>query len=194
MTVKRVFLNLGIVLTLIAAFIFGIQQYDNSFLESTEGTVLSEYNGLDGFYNIKYHSDRTYIEAIYLPEANVGDNITVLYNRRYPEKIAHKLNLWAFIGMLGIPGILMIICCCTAFKGYKTEFIDKMHKPKKFCIISTSASVILEFIFILNCYYKNTLQSLGLFLFVSAAILTIVPTANMFVRDKYKYNKNSDRS
>lgn len=194
MTVKRIFLNMGMALTVIALILYGIQQYYNSFLEIADGTVLSKYNDLDGFYNIKFYSDKSHYGVKYLPEMNIkiGDNISVFYDRRSPEDIADKLNLWAFIVMLGLPGLMMIIFCCTAFKGYKADFIDKMSKQAKFTVLSIFAALISEIILCMYCFNEDSLENAVLLVIGAPAIIILTITANITAYDTYKYRKNSD--
>lgn len=173
---------------IIAAFLCGIQNYENSFIKHTVGTIYSKHEFLDSFYNVTYYAEGIkYSDIKYLPdmEVNIGDKVTVFYDLRFPSKIAYKKNFGALIGLCGIPGLLMILSCCTAFKGYKTEFVDKIPKALKFSIISISAAVICEAFLILNCYYTDTWESLRRFFLGSAALLIVVPIVNILVRNKY---------
>ncbi|MBD5145185.1 MAG: hypothetical protein HDT21_04630 [Ruminococcus sp.] len=195
MTIKRAFLNIGILLVIIAAFLCGIQNYENSFIKHTVGTVYSKHEYLDNFYNVTYYAGGIkYSDIKYLTdmEVNIGDKITVFYDLRSPSKVTNKKDFGALIGICAIPGLLMILSCCTAFKGYKTEFIDKIPKASKFSIISISAAVICEAFLNLYCYYTNTWKSLRMLFLGSIALLIVVPTANILVRNKYKHDKNQN--
>ena len=141
--IKRIFLNIGLTLAVIAAIFLFHQLYENFFLVKTTGTVVraeTEADFLSYSYIIDYttnHSEN-YTDNI-IGEANehkVGDTVEVLYDKRYPKHIAYPENNLFFIIVFGVPAALLIYFCRSAFKGYKTEYLDRYKKTVIFSVIS----------------------------------------------------------
>lgn len=166
--VKRIFLNIGLTLAVIAAlFLFG-QLYENSFLVKTIGYVqdisvksnmyyYDDDNVQQNFrsYVINYTTKQgqQYSDDIvkYKDTYCVGDPVEIIYDKRYPNRITYPDDNMVSIIFFGVPAVLLIFFCRSAFKGYKTEYLDRYKKTVIFSVISGWIPILYyiwyEFIF-----------------------------------------------
>lgn len=166
--VKRIFLNIGLTLAVIAAiFLFG-QLYENSFLVKTIGyvqdisvksnmyyydddNVQQNYRSYVINYTTKqgqqYSDDIVKYKDVYC----VGDPVEIIYDKRYPNRITYPDDNMVSIIFFGVPAVLLIFFCRSAFKGYKTEYLDRYKKTVIFSVISGWIPILYyiwyEFIF-----------------------------------------------
>lgn len=166
--VKRIFLNIGLTLAVIAAlFLFG-QLYENSFLVKTIGYV----QDISVKSNMYYYDDdnvqqnyRSYVINYTTKQGQqysddifkykdtycVGDPVEIIYDKRYPNRIAYPDDNMVSIIFFGVPAVLLIFFCRSAFKGYKTEYLDRYKKTVIFSVISGWIPILYyiwyEFIF-----------------------------------------------
>ncbi len=166
--VKRIFLNIGLTLAVIAAiFLFG-QLYENSFLVKTIGYV----QNISVESNMYYYDDdnvqqnfRSYVinyttkqgqqysdDIVKYKDAYcVGDPVEIIYDKRYPNRITYPDDNMVSIIFFGVPAVLLIFFCRSAFKGYKTEYLDRYKKTVIFSVISGWIPILYyiwyEFIF-----------------------------------------------
>lgn len=166
--VKRIFLNIGLTLAVIAAiFLFG-QLYENSFLVKTIGYV----QDISVKSNMYYYDDdnvqqnyRSYVINYTTKQGQqysddivkykdtycVGDLVEIIYDKRYPNRIAYPDDNMVSIIFFGVPAVLLIFFCRSAFKGYKTEYLDRYKKTVIFSVISGWIPILYyiwyEFIF-----------------------------------------------
>lgn len=166
--VKRIFLNIGLTLAVIAAlFLFG-QLYENSFLVKTIGyvqdisvksnmyyydddNVQQNYRSYVINYTTKqgqqYSDDIVKYKDVYC----VGDPVEIIYDKRYPNRITYPDDNIVSIIFFGVPAVLLIFFCRSAFKGYKTEYLDRYKKTVIFSVISGWIPILYyiwyEFIF-----------------------------------------------
>lgn len=166
--VKRIFLNIGMTLAVLAAVFLFHQIYENSFLVKTTGFVQNISVESNMFYydkhNVRhnfYSYDITYttqdgqhfIDDILKYEGSycIGDPVEIIYDKRSPKQIAYRENNLLFIVVFGVPALIMIFFCRSAFKGYKTEYLDRYKKTVIFSVISGWIPILYyiwyEFIF-----------------------------------------------
>lgn len=151
--VKRIFLNIGFTLAVIAAGYLIHQFYENSFLVKTTGTVYdiridknAYYHDDDGIkQNFRaYDFDYTTKQGQqckddilgYIGEYEIGDTVDIYYDKREPEHNAYPEDNTFFILAFGLPAALLIFFCSSALKGYKTEYLDRYKKTVIFSVIS----------------------------------------------------------
>lgn len=151
--VKRIFLNIGLTLAVIAAIFLFHQLYENFFLVKTTGTVFNMnaepnffYTDENGerrnfcSYGVEYTTKQgqTFRDDIlgYPDEYKVGDTAEIYYDRREPEHNAYPEDNLFLIIAFGVPAALLIYFCRSAFKGYKTEYLDRYKKTVIFSVIS----------------------------------------------------------
>ncbi len=151
--VKRIFLNIGLTLAVLAAGFAVHQLYENSFLVKTTGTVYDVRVVPNCFYQdengneqnmIAYDIDYTTKQGQkckdntfgHIGEHEIGDTVEIIYDKREPESIAYRQDNLFFIIAFGVPAALLIFFCRSAFKGYKTEYLDRYRKTVIFSVIS----------------------------------------------------------
>ena len=151
--VKRIFLNIGLTLAVIAAIFLFHQLYENFFLVKTTGTVFNMnaepnlfYVDEDGekenlySYGVEYMTKQgqTFRDDICdrRGEYKIGDTAELYYDKREPEHNAYPENNLFLIIAFGVPAALLIYFCRSAFKGYKTEYLDRYKKTVIFSVIS----------------------------------------------------------
>lgn len=166
--VKRIFLNIGLTLAVIAAiFLFG-QLYENSFLVKTIGYVqdISVESNMYYYDDDNVHQNyRSYVINYTTKQGQlysddivkykdvycVGDPVEIVYDKRYPNRIAYPDDNMVSIIFFGVPAVLLIFFCRSAFKGYKTEYLDRYKKTVIFSVISGWIPILYyiwyEFIF-----------------------------------------------
>lgn len=197
--IRRIFLNIGLTLLVIAMGFLVYQLYSLSCLVKTEGTIHSisepefeayytDDNGnklrmleYDIFYMIP--GEQGFVDYImgYQGEYEIGSKVTIYYDKRSPESIAYAENYLAYILIFVIPGALLVYFCRSAFKGYKTEYLDRYKKAVWFSVISGWIPIIY---FI---WYKffftpsgDFFPGLGEYL-LCIALFIIVPMINIIV-------------
>lgn len=151
--VKRIFLNIGLTLAVLSSGFLIHQLYENSFLVKTTGTVYNIRVAPNCFYYDEdnneqnmwaYDIDYTTKQGQkckddklgYIGEYEIGDTVDIIYDKRGPESIAYKQDNMFFIIVFGVPAALLIFFCRSAFKGYKTEYLDRYRKTVIFSVIS----------------------------------------------------------
>ncbi len=196
--IKRVLLNIGMTIFVIAAGFLIHQLYEISFLRKAEGVVTgtkvltnwfyvdennAEENMLD--YYIEYtdhqgglHTDTKVGRA---GDYKTGGTVEIKYDKRAPDDIAYPENNTFFIGVFGIPGVLLIFFCRSAFRGYKTEYLDRYKKTVLFSVVSGLVPIAYYI------YYEFFFEPSGImFAGLGEAILCIflfiaVPVINIIV-------------
>lgn len=151
--VKRIFLNIGLTLAVLAAGFLIHQLYENSFLVKTTGTVYNIRVVPNCFYQDENGSEQNLIaydieyatkqgqqckddKLGHIGEHEIGDTVDIFYDKREPESIAYRQDNLFFIIVFGVPAALLIFFCRSAFKGYKTEYLDRYKKAVIFSVIS----------------------------------------------------------
>lgn len=151
--VKRISLNIGMTLAVIAAVFLIRQLYENSFLVKTDGVIVSIEISKNSFYvdenNNKENMMSYLVEytaengTVYTDdiigrngEYEVGDTVKIFYDKRQPTYITYRADNSFFIAIFGIPAAVMIFLCRSAFKGYKTEYLDRYHKTVIFSVVT----------------------------------------------------------
>ena len=195
MTDKRYYLNIGLFLfafSLIMGIIRIFDSYNNSFLVSTEGTVIEQHSYSSSCVVEYSVNGINYTDDIHAGSLNVGDNTEICYDSRKPSKIAEPsdnvsdfLNLIflfifymeleisnEFLIALFIIGTVLIAVCHSAFKGYKTEFLDRFSDAVMFSIISS----ILYAIFLIIVFIGDgdIIQFIALFAVCPITIAFII--------------------
>lgn len=195
--VKRIFLNIGLTLAVIGAGFLIHQLYENFFIEKTTGTVYDirveehcfyydENDNEQNFraYDVEYITKQgeQYTDDIfgYIDEYAIGDTVEITYDRREPELNAYPEDNSFFIIVFGLPGALLIIFCRSAFKGYKTEYLDRYKKTVIFSVISGWIP-ILYFIWYEFFFTPSGMMFAGLgealmcmFLFAAVPVINII--------------------
>lgn len=196
--VKRVFLNIGLTLAVIALFFLCWQIYDNSFLVKTTGTVQAvrepeyscNYVDADGnehpmmeydvFYTVR--SGESYTDYImgHIDEYSIGEAVDVIYDKRRPDRITYLTDNMFYIIVFGVPAVLLIYFCRSAFKGYKTEYLDRYKKTVIFSVI-TGWIPILYYIWYEFFFEPSGMMFSGLgeglmclFLFAAVPVINII--------------------
>lgn len=142
MTVKRTFLNIGLILMMIASAMLGSQIYENSCIVETVGTVsklrtktdAQEFEWIYAIidYEIGGSKFSHEVDSYMLRQAfgddyksiSVGDTAVFHHEKRLGILTRHfNSKHYDEIALFGIPGIILIICFFSAFKGYWSEFI-----------------------------------------------------------------------
>ena len=157
MTVKRTFLNIGIILTVIALAMLWSQIYENSCMVEAEGTVgyYSETPVTDAKGNIRYvivydMSSSQYrwpVEKMtgydfagydFRNTLSVGDKVTIYCDKRTGEPIMRLSGRGHYIevALFCIPGIILIILGFSSIKGYWSEFFCKYPLQFFFSVIT----------------------------------------------------------
>lgn len=197
--VKRVFLNIGMALLAVMLGYLCWQVYDNSFLVKTTGTVMmareSVYSGSyvdkDGNkypmleYDVTYITDDGESFTSYIigeaGEYSIGEPVEVVYDKRAPYSITYSCFNWFWVIAFGVPGALLIFFCRSAFKGYKTEYLDRYKNAVLFSVISgiipVAYWIYYEFIFVPG---DEMFGGLGEYL-LCIALFIIVPMINIIV-------------
>lgn len=195
--IKRIFLNIGFTLAVIAAGFLIHQLYENFFIEKTTGTVYDirveehcfyydENDNEQNFraYDVEYITKQgeQYTDDIfgYIDEYAIGDTVEITYDRRKPERNAYPEDNSFFIIVFGLPGALLIIFCRSAFKGYKTEYLDRYKKTVIFSVISGWIP-ILYFLWYEFIFESSGMMFAGLgealmcmFLFAAVPVINII--------------------
>lgn len=197
--VKRIFLNIGLMLLAVMLVYLCRQLYDNSFLVKTTGAVIavseSEYSGCyidnDGNeypmleYDVSYVTDEgeSYTDNIIgeVGEYSVGETVEVVYDKRDPYFITYIYFNWFLVIVLGVPGGLLVFFCRSAFKGYKSEYLDRYKNAVWFSVISgiipIAYWIYYEFIFVPG---DEMFAGLGEYL-LCISLFIIVPMINIIV-------------
>lgn len=218
--IKRVFLNIGLTLAVIAAGYLFHQLYENSFLVKTTGAVKNVRTETNCFYydeNNELQNSRSYDigyttrqgEAYtddiigHIGEYGIGDTVDVLYDKRQPDRIAYLTDNVFFIAVFGVPAALMIFFCRSAFKGYKTEYLDRYKKTVIFSVISGWIPIIYyiwyEFFFTPSGMMFSGLGEglMCLFLFAAVPIVNIIVwiiSAAVYCRKQRKLERSVDKN
>ena len=218
MTVKRNFLNIGIILTVIALAMLGSQIYELSCQSEVEVTVIriepKEYTHTvtDGvkkwkethiYYTVIVQWGDNYKQSDRLSPAilgvkddekvedvlKIGDKFMINNDCRYSGLDPYRRSYWGAVLLFCVPGILLLISCRFAFNGYKSEFID--YHPIAFTLSCISwAMLLLHWIYIKGFEGLRDWEGLGL---LGQLLLTIIINAIMWiiigVRDHYQIKK-----
>lgn len=195
--VKRIFLNIGMTLAVIAAGYLIHQLYENSFLVKTTGTVYDirveehdfylDENGIEQnmrAYDVEYSTKQgeQYTDDIFghIGEYEIGDTVEIFYDKRYPKHNTYPEDNSVYIIIFGLPAALLIIFCRSAFKGYKTEYLDRYKKTVIFSVISGWIP-ILYFIWYEFFFTPSGMMFAGLgealmcmFLFAAVPVINII--------------------
>lgn len=195
--VQRVCLNIGMTLAVIAAVFLFYQLYENSFLIKTDGVILSIEPSENGghvdengetenmmSYFIEYTTKHgaVYTDTIFRRkgEYEVGGTVRIFYDKRHPRHLSHRTDNSFFIAIFGIPAAVMIYLCRSAFKGYKTEYLDRYYKTVIFSIITGWIPIIYfiwyNFFFTPTGYFFAGLGEalMCIFLFAAVPIINII--------------------
>mgnify|MGYP004678138219 FL=1 len=218
--VKRIFLNIGLTLAVIAAIFLFHQLYENFFLVKTTGTVFNMNTEPNFFYTdengerrnfcsygVEYTTKhgQTFRDDIlgYPDEYKVGDAAEIYYDRREPKYNTYPEDNLFLIIALGVPAALLIYFCRSAFKGYKTEYLDRYKKTVIFSAV-TGWIPILYYI-----WYKffftpsgELFSGLGeglmcLFLFAAVPIVNIIVwiiSAAVYCKKQRKLERSVDKN
>lgn len=195
--VKRVFLNIGMTLAVITAFFLAHQLYENSFLIKTDGIIVN-IEPFENCYYVEENGERENMMsycveytakdgAFYTDEIigrkgeyEVGGTIRVFYDKRRPTHISYQTDNSFFIAIFGIPAAVMIYLCRSAFKGYKTEYLDRYYKTVIFSVITGWIPIIYfiwyKFFFTPTGYLFPGLSEalMCIFLFAAVPIVNII--------------------
>lgn len=195
--IKRIFLNIGLTLAVIAAGFLLHQLYENFFIEKTTGTVYDIRIDKNAFYHDENDSEQNFraydIEYTtkqgqkykddifgYIDEYEIGDTVEIMYDRRYPERNTYPEDNVFYIIVFGVPAALLIYFCRSAFKGYKTEYLDRYKKTVIFSVISGWIP-ILYFIWYEFFFTPSGMMFAGLgealmclFLFAAVPVINII--------------------
>ncbi len=195
--VKRIFLNIGMTLAVIAAAFLISQLYENSFLIKTDGIVISIEISERAYYideNNNKENMMSYLAeyttkngTVYTDdiigrngEYEVGDTVKIFYDKRQPTYIAYRTDNIFFIAIFGIPAAVMILLCRSAFKGYKTEYLDRYRKTVIFSVITGWIPIIYfiwyKFFFTPTGYFLPGLGEalMCLLLFIAVPLINII--------------------
>lgn len=218
--IKRIFLNIGLALAVIAAIFLFHQLYENFFLVKTTGTVFS----MNAEPNLFYVDENGEKENLYSygveymtkqgqmfrddicdrrGEYKIGDTAELYYDKREPEHNAYPENNLFFIIAFGVPAALLIYFCRSAFKGYKTEYLDRYKKTVIFSVISGWIPIIYYI------WYKffftpsgELFAGLGealmcIFLFAAVPIVNIIVwiiSAAVYAKKQRKLERSVDKN
>lgn len=195
--VKRIFLNIGFTLAVIAAGYLIHQLYENSFIVKTTGTVYDirivpncyyydEENNEQNFraYDVEYTTKQgeQYKDDIFghIDEYEIGDTVEIFYDKREPQNNAYPEDNTFYILAFGLPAALLIFFCSSALKGYKTEYLDRYKKTVIFSVISGWIPILYwfwyEFIFEPSGEMFSGLGEalICMFLFASVPVINII--------------------
>lgn len=218
--VKRIFLNIGLTLAVIAAIFLFHQLYENFFLVKTTGTVFNMNTEPNFFYTdengerrnfcsygVEYTTKQgqTFRDDIlgYPDEYKVGDTAEIYYDRREPKYNTYPEDNLFLIIAFGVPAALLIYFCRSAFKGYKTEYLDRYKKTVIFSAV-TGWIPILYYI-----WYKffftpsgELFSGLGeglmcMFLFAAVPIVNIIVwiiSAAVYCKKQRKLERSVDKN
>lgn len=195
--VKRIFLNIGMTLAVIAAVFLAHQLYENSFLIKTDGIIVSIEPSKNGYYvdenggrenMMSYCVEYTAKDGAFYTdeiigrngEYEVGGTVRVFYDKRWPTHISYRTDNSFFIAIFGIPAVIMIFLCRSAFKGYKTEYLDRYRKTVIFSVITGWIPIIYfiwyNFFFTPTGYFFPGLGEalICILLFIAVPIINII--------------------
>lgn len=220
MNVKRIFLNIGFTLAVIAAFFLFHQLYENSFLVKTTGTVFNmnvesnffyvDENGKEEnlySYGVEYTTKQgqTFRDDISgrRDEYKIGDTAKIYYDKRDSEHNTYPENNLFFIIVFGVPAALMIFFCRSAFKGYKTEYLDRYKKTVIFSVV-TGWIPILYYLWYKFLFTPSGMMFAGLgealmclFLFAAVPLINIIVwiiSAAVYCRRQRKLKGSVDKN
>lgn len=198
---KRLFLNISFICLAFSIGIFAYRCYENSYLHKCSA-VFSGYRSYnaDGSdikpevtftVNGKEYT-RTFAEST---DANyeIGDKTEILYDSRDPGDYVYRHYSWVIIIPLMLIGLILIIVCREAFKGYWSDFVCRYPKA----CICTVISILIPFFYLIWYEYffvcpDAVFAGLTEVLFM-CALLIIAPVTDIIVWItavlKYK-NKN----
>ena len=218
--IKRIFLNIGFTLAVIAAVFLFHQLYENFFLDKTTGTVFAVEVEPNSFYTddsgdrrntcsygVEYttRQGETYRDDIYgyADEYGVGDSVELYYDRREPKYNAYPEDNLFLIIAFGAPAALLIYFCRSAFKGYKTEYLDRYRKTVIFSVISGWVPILYyiwyEFFFEPSGEMFSGLGEalMCLFLFAAVPIVNIIVwiiSAAIYCNKQRKIERSVDKN
>ncbi|MCH5349737.1 MAG: hypothetical protein J1E40_10480 [Oscillospiraceae bacterium] len=154
MTVKRTFLNIGIILTMIALAMLVSQIYENFCMVEAEGTVkiINVMNDVEkADYRIVYENGRGIwrfpVEQMsgydfsgydFRNTLSVGDKVIIYCDKRTGEPIMSLSDKrhYVEIALFGVPGIILVVLGFSAIKGYYSEFFCKFPIQFFFSVIT----------------------------------------------------------
>lgn len=183
MKASRVFLNIGIIFLITALVLLGFQLHTNSDIKRTEGTIVAYDKEQLNNYTVAYYVNgiRYEDQALYDVDVRKGDKVRVCYDRSDPSKIVYPADINIFVYFFGIAGIMLVYFCFPAFKGYKTEFLDRFPKEIKFTFISILVMIAFLICFIVFVFPIDSIESFLMVLVVPAAAILCFITANIIV-------------
>ncbi len=173
-SVRRFFLNLGLLGIFISMVSAGMTFYENkTFYAAVEGTVkeirvnkktdnYTEYEPMVEYtYNGKTYLDygfyakgQNYTETTSM---QVGDSATYYIEKNYPKSLTMPNEYWDTLLML-VPSLILTAVCCKAFKGYKQDFLVR-YKP--FVIVTVSVQALCTAIMPPVYYHIETVERGG---------------------------------
>ncbi len=152
--VKRIILNIGLLMLLFAFNIAGISIYENRNAEYTQATVLSGKPSVNMFFHkpdgtrepydeitVEYAVDgKTYSGTVdKLPgEYEIGGKVEYCYDRSNPDEYFYdtRSDNLTLAGALAVVSVIIIFLCRRAFSGYKRDYLCRYRKQVIFSVVT----------------------------------------------------------
>lgn len=169
-SIKRLFLNIGLLLMFVGLVCAGLIFRENFKLTAVEGTVVGyetevfHYRTNKGEYDEEQHipvieytyGGETHRDNAWKAKGMTHEETLALHNGDkaifYTRSGAYLISpdpYWAVL-FFAVPGAFLILVCCKAFKGYKRDFLMRYKKAVTATVVLQTVTVVLSVLWIIH--------------------------------------------